>query len=220
MRFLYRVGEAFWRSLTAVPDLELLRERAKAELTQEDAQRLLDEAPFCPGAEYLCEDWLRKVFAGLNLIFAKEMASREGTVALYLAEKSQNLHVPERVFFHLVENKADESYPFAFLATYATQDGDGNVRHVPLQYALTEYHGQREKLLALLSCLNRAAEVSPLISQFMESGELFHPLRLTAQEAWAFLKQIEAIEQAGILCRIPNWWRKTQHESLRFSAPG
>lgn len=42
----------------------------------------------------------------------------------------------------------------------------------------------------------------------MENGELFHTLRLTAQEAFAFLKVIDDIEKTGILCRIPNWWRR------------
>lgn len=37
---------------------------------------------------------------------------------------------------------------------------------------------------------------------------MFHPLRLTSEEAYEFLKDIEAIEETGILCRIPNWWRK------------
>lgn len=79
---------------------------------------------------------------------------------------------------------------------------------MPLQYALTEYRSDKEKLLALLSGLNRAAEVSPMIAGFMESGEMFHPLRLTSVEAFSFLEDIEKIEQVGILCRIPNWWRK------------
>ena len=42
----------------------------------------------------------------------------------------------------------------------------------------------------------------------MESGELFHPLGLTAAEAYAFLRDAEAIEAAGILCRVPNWWKR------------
>lgn len=46
--------------------------------------------------------------------------------------------------FYLVENK-DADFPFAFLATYATCGEEGNIRHVPLQYALTEYKGEREK---------------------------------------------------------------------------
>ena len=140
-------------------------------------------------------------------IDAQEIKAYDGTVAMYLTEQSQRLRVPERIFFHLVENK-DAEFPFAFLATYATTDTDGRVRHVPLQYALTEYKNEREKLLNLLSCLNRAAEVSDLISSFMGNGEMFHPLKLTAEEAFTFLKQVEAIESVGILCRIPNWWRK------------
>ena len=79
---------------------------------------------------------------------------------------------------------------------------------MPLQYALTEYRDDREKLLTLLSSLNRAAEVSPLIAELMESGEMFHTLKFTVDDAYSFLKDIEKIEETGILCRIPNWWRK------------
>ncbi len=79
---------------------------------------------------------------------------------------------------------------------------------MPLRYALTEYGAQREKLLELLSCLNRAAEVSPLIGEFVQRGEMFHPLRLTAEEAYQILRDVPVIEKAGIVCRIPNWWRR------------
>ena len=205
--FLALLSDTFFKRLTDLPDLELLRENARVELSEQDMESLLRAVPFALGAEHITDKWLQRQCDGLNEVFAREMGAYSGTVALYLAERSQNLRVPERVFFHLVENKDDE-YPFAFLATYATRDERGTVRHMPLQYALTEYRTQREKLLELLSCLNRAAEVSGLVAEFMESGEMFHMLRLTAAEAYAFLTQIEAIENAGILCRIPNWWKK------------
>ena len=205
--FLALLSDTFFKRLTDLPDLELLRENARVELSEQDIESLLRAVPFALGAEHITEKWLQRQCDGLNEVFAREMGAYSGSVALYLAERSQNLRVPERVFFHLVENKDDE-YPFAFLATYATRDEKGTVRHMPLQYALTEYRTQREKLLELLSCLNRAAEVSGLVAEFMESGEMFHMLRLTAAEAYAFLTQIEAIENAGILCRIPNWWKK------------
>ena len=35
------------------------------------------------------------------------------------------------------------------------------------------------------------------------SGEMFHPLRITSKEAWQLLKDIPAIEETGIVCRIP-----------------
>lgn len=203
--FLYLLSDAFFKALTSLSDLELYRENAKAPLTETD--RLLRAVPFTIGSEYVDERWIKRIFHQLNRVFSKEIAAYNGTVSLYLTEQSQRLRVPERIFFHLVENK-DSGFPFAFLATYATRDECGRVCHVPLQYALTEYKNQRGKLLDLLSCLNRAAEVSELISSFMESGEMFHPLQLTAEEAYDFLTHVEAIEAVGILCRIPNWWKK------------
>ncbi len=203
--FLYLLSDTFFKALTSLPDLELSRENTKVPLTETD--RLLRAIPFAIGTEYIDEKWLKRAFQRLNAVFSREISAYEGTVALYLAEQNQSLRVPERIFFHLVENRNGE-FPFAFLATYATKEENGRVRHVPLRYALTEYKNERDKLLELLSCLNRAAEVSPLIGSFMDSGEMFHPLQLTAEEAYDFLTHVEAIEAEGILCRIPNWWKK------------
>lgn len=202
--FLHRLSDIFFKLLTVCPELELARDQVKVLPT--DA--VLEELLRAVGAEFIDGKWIGKQLKKLNEIFAHDIAGYDGTVELYLTEKSQRLRVPERVFFHLVENREDENWPFAFLATYATRTAKGKIRHVPLQYALTEYKNERQKLLALLACLNKAAEVSPLIAGFMESGEMFHPLRMTSQEAYTFLKDIPQIEETGILCRIPNWWRK------------
>ena len=206
--FLCQVAERFTEELFAEPGLELSREHTALSPSEESTELLLHSVPFVLGAEYVTETWVKKQYKKLLGVFQTEIARYPGKVSLYLSEKSQKLQVPERVFFHLVENKDDVEYPFAFLATYATAGENGRVRHVPLQYALTEYREQRQKLLELLGCLNRAAEVSPLIGGFVESGELFHPLRLTAEEAYRFLKDVPALEDTGILCRIPNWWKK------------
>lgn len=205
--FLFQISEAFFRELTSLPELELARENVNVPLPDETLNLLLQAVPYTIGAEYVDDGWINNVFRKLEQIFREEIAAYDGSVQLYLAEKNQNLHVPERIFFHLVENKGAD-LPFAFLATYASEGEDGVVRHMPLQYALTEYKDDRNKLLTLLSCLNRAAEVSKLIAEFVESGEMFHPLRLTSKEAYALLKDVEKIEETGILCRIPNWWRK------------
>lgn len=213
--FVKKLVKLFWSKLTQLPELEILRENAVVALTRDDKERLLEEVPFALGTEHVTETWLEHVLKELNQVFQKEMTGYDGTVALYLEEKNQKLHVPERIFFHLVENK-EVDYPFAFMATYASQQADGKVVHMPLKYALTEYKQEREKLLKLLSCLNKAAEVSELISGFMETGEMFHPLRLNSKEAYEFLKQVEAIEAVGIMCRIPHWWR-SQASSVRMN---
>lgn len=209
-QYLYRVSDTFLRVLTGQSDIEVAREDALIFPDEDIVDRLLDSVPFTLGSEHVSRPWIEHIFAALNHIFSEEIRDYQGTVAMYLAEKSQHLKVPERIFFHLVESK-NEKYPFAFLATYATKDAKGKVRHVPLQYALTEYKKDRNKLMELLSCLNRVSEVSEMIGEFVEKGEMFHPLRLTAEEAYRILKDIPVIEEAGIICRIPNWWRKNAY---------
>ena len=205
--FLCQVAERFAEELTAVPGIELSREETELLPGDDAIEVLFSSVPFVLGAEYVTRPWIKRQYRRLLDVFRREIAAYPGKVSLYLSEKSQKLQVPERVFFHLVESREDE-WPFAFLATYATRSENGHVRHVPLQYALTEYQTERGKLLELLSCLNKAAGISPLIAGFVESGELFHPLRLSAEEAYEILKAVPALEEAGILCRIPNWWRK------------
>ncbi len=208
LRFLCRVAESYFEKLTSLPELEPAREHTEAFPDDETLQKLQEAIPFVIGAEYLDDGWMRNAFDRLHDIFRQEISRYPGTVAMYLAEQSQQLHVPERIFFHLVENKASEKYPFAFLATYATRGEGDRISHMPLQYALIEYRDEREKLLTLLSCLNTASEKSEFVRTAVESGEMFHPLQLTAEEAWQLLKEIPAIEEAGILCRIPNWWKR------------
>ena len=208
LAFLRQVSTEFMRALTDMPELEIARENMEVTLSEEITQKLLDSVPFGLGTEYITEAYLHRLFSLLNEEFSEEIAAYEGTVQMFLAEKSQKLRVPERVFFHLVENDKDPDNPFAFLATYATKTEDGVIRHMPLSYALEEYRHDRSRLLTLLSCLNQAAEVSPLIAQFVSSGEMFHPLRLTSEEAFDILKSIPQIESCGIICRVPNWWKR------------
>ena len=210
--FLHTFAASFVRTLTTQAALEITREQTSISLDELECENLLASVPFGIGTEFVTEQWLSDGYRRLLEHFCQSIAAYDGTVEMYLTERSQNMRIPERVFFHLVENKKpgetiDEKHPFAFMATYTTRI-KGKVRHQPLSYALKEYKGQNDKLVAMLSCLNQAAEASSLIGQFMESGELLHALELTGEEAWSFLKSVEGIEKAGICCRLPNWWRR------------
>ncbi|MCR5789967.1 MAG: DEAD/DEAH box helicase [Lachnospiraceae bacterium] len=206
--FLYLIADSFQKYLLRQPDIELLRDGVGFNLDEDMEERLNRSIPFSPGTEYIDRDWFNRVFEHLHAQYALEIKNFQGSVQLYVADKSQHLRVPERIFFHLVENREEPDYPFAFMATYSTRIKGKGISHKPLQYALTEYKTDRDKLLILLSCLNRVSEVSPLIGEFVRSGEMFHPLRLTAPEAYQFLKDVPAIEKTGIICRIPNWWKR------------
>lgn len=211
--FLWQVADSFLTELSRTEGLELSRENTSVLLTDDLMETLLSSLPFAPGSENVNAEWIQILWAKLNGCFSYEIKNYSGTVALYLAEKDERLKVAERIFFHLVENKNDDKYPFSFLATYSTKDEKGGIKHAPLKYALTEYKNDRDKILDLLSCLNRAAEVSKLIGEFTSSGEMFHPLRLTTNEAWQILRDIPKIEESGIVCRIPDWWKKSRQKA-------
>ena len=141
-RYLCQLGARFVHSLTAQPALEITREQTEVLMTDEDSAYLLDAVPYGLGTESITDEWLRTIYRALTDVFRAEIAAYSGTVALYLAEKTESLRLPERIFFHLVENRKDESNPFAFLATYTTRDASDKVRHMPLSYALTELKGE------------------------------------------------------------------------------
>ncbi|MCD7893070.1 MAG: DEAD/DEAH box helicase [Erysipelotrichaceae bacterium] len=204
--YLYMISDSFIKELTNQPQLEIARENIDLEIHEDTYDYLLDSIPFIVGNEYINREWLDHIFIKLAEIFASEIKDYSGSVQFYLTEKSQDLTVAHRIYFHLVDLE-DKDYPFAFMASYATKTNN-KIEHVPLKYALEEYKDDRLKLISLLSCLNKVAEVSPLIAHFMETGEMFHPVKLTAKEAYELLLCVPEIEKCHVKCRVPNWWRK------------
>jgi superfamily II DNA or RNA helicase len=206
LSFLHGVCQNFVSAISRDPDIEI----TKTVKTPDTAVFLdmLGAVPYAVGAEYINAGWFANLWAELSSIFEKEISGWDGTVASFLNTYNSKLNVVGRVFFHLVENKSDE-YPFAFLATYSTETSDQKkAAHVPLKNALLEYKGRQDLLLRLLSAVSRAADSSLFISELVESGELFSPLQFNADEAYTFLKEIPLYETCGIMCRMPDWWKK------------
>ena len=202
-----RVTATFTDALVKTPDLEALRHKASIVLSDEQAAGVLDKAPFVPGFEYLNGDVLNGLWSVLNATWQREIRAYNGPVEAFIRTYRPQVHLVGRVFFHLVESKKD-LYPFAFLATYSTcLSQAGTSRHLPLKHALTEYGRESGRLLDLLATVQLAAAESHFVSEMLSSGEIFHPLALSAREAHTILREIPLYERCGVLCRIPNWWK-------------
>ena len=213
MAFLHRVSESFLQKIAKQPDLEFSRENVELCLTPDEIEEIRKIIPFGNGMAHVDDGWIRGIWERLTHVYEEAIKAYPGTVAAFLTEHHAGINVAGRIFFHLVENSEDERFPFAFLATYSTKPEDGQKAvHTPLKNALREYQNQPEKLIQLLSTVSRVADVSGFISDLMESGELFSPLKLTARDATVFLTEIPLYEEAGIMCRIPNWWRKKSNQ--------
>ena len=172
-----------------------------------------EAVPPMAGAEFVSAAVLGQLWTDLGKAYRERARSAPDGVSGWLREQSGLWNVVGRVCLHLAENRRNPTLPFAFLATYVHRvTGRAEPAHLPLHRALREYAGQRnrQKLLALLAPISRAAEESDFLRELLGTGRIYHPLPWTAAEAHRFLREIEIYERAGLVTRTPDWWnRKT-----------
>ena len=180
--------------------------------------RLAGEAPPMAGAEYVDAARLQAWWAELEAFFREEIRRHRGSVQSYLLARNPVWNLVGRVYFHLAENKADPDHPFGFLATYTTRlSGQARPQHQPLGQALRTLAGDRAALLSLLAPVDRAAAASPLLKDLVDTGDVFQPLAWTPREAHRFLQDVPAFEAAGVIVRVPDWWKRDRPRRLEVS---
>ncbi len=203
-------GERYLTELCHIPEpAEDLKLATPAPL--EDLEEMAGSAPPMRGGEYLRTETLVGLWDELDAAVRGEIAAATGGLNEWLQRRCPLWHRVGRVCFHLAENKRDPEYPFAFLATYAPRllDG-GRVQYQPLGRALEEYAGARNKrlLVHLLTPVQRAAERCTWVKELVDSGQVFHPLAWTPNEAHRLLCDAPLLEDSGLLVRLPNWWAR------------
>ena len=205
--FFRQVAGDFADAVCRMPEIEDLREAISVPADPEVFDRHMENLPPMPGAEYVDRAFLHGLWQTLHEAFSRAIEAWPGSVEAYIRSLRPDAQLVGRVYFHLVENTRTDD-PFAFLATYATGlDAEGNSRHVPLRHALETGKDSEDELYHMLSTVYRAAAKSELVRELIDTGDLFHPLFWSSQKAFAFLQEIPLYEAAGILCRIPNWWK-------------
>ena len=139
---------------------------------------------------------------------ARRSAATAGASSPTCRRRNPVWNLVGRVYFHLAENKHDADHPFAFLATYTTRlSGQARPQHQPLGQALRTLSGDRAALLSLLAPVDRAAAASSLLKDLVDTGDVFQPLAWTPREAHRFLQDVPVLEAAGVIVRVPDWWR-------------
>ncbi len=189
-------------------------------LSHDELNALLVNAPPMTGGEYLNASVIIQHWEALNAWTVKAVITSGLSLSAWLKKHAPRWHQVGRVCFHLAENKNDQDYPFAFMATYAPRLGrSGQVQFQPLSKALQEYAGARNKkqLVHLLIPVQCSAEKSTLVNDLVDSGDLFHPLAWTAKEAYSFLQEVPIFEESGLLVRLPNWWQARKRVRIAVS---
>lgn len=209
LRYWKTLADTFVRELCQIPDgIQVLPEIPRPD--QATLTGWVLDAPPMRGAEYLSPEVLLALWSRLE-DWTRDRVAASTTVAAFLQAHAPAWSRVGRVTLHLAENKTDPDDPFAFLATYASGlSATGRLSQLPLGKALQEYSGAKDKtaLLKLLTPLHAAATTCPLMADLVASSDIFHPLAWSPAEAYRFLQAIPKYEDAGLLVRLPNWWRK------------
>ncbi|MEJ0034866.1 MAG: DEAD/DEAH box helicase [Gammaproteobacteria bacterium] len=167
-------------------------------------------APPMKGLEYLDASALEHAWRALDSQVRTAVAAHGHGLRAWLHHTNPEWQLVGRITFRLAENKRDEEYPFAFLATYASGlSSRGESNHVPLAKALQEYAGtaNRKRLVALLTPIRAVSEKLEWVSDLVESGDIYQALAWTPMEAYRFLRGVPVLEAGGLVVRIPNWWK-------------
>ena len=210
LAFWRRLGRAFVTAACAAIDPLAPTAPVFPEADSAWLQRFAAEVPPMRGAELVVLERLRALWGEVAEAYADCAGQHAEGARGYLEQAHPNWHVAGRVCVHLAENKRDPDRPFAFIATYARATAErARVQHVPLHRALREYAGagNRAQLVALLEPLRRAAAHSPVMQQLVDTGDVYHPLSWSADTAAAFLRDVPSLERAGLVVRVPDWWR-------------
>jgi len=195
-----------------------------ADITAPDAADLAGlalAAPMMPGAEYLTRDLLLTLWAQMAMAVSAALAAAKTDLQSFLKGLNPAWNLVGRVHFNLAENRRDPEYPFAFMATYTTQlSAHAKAQHLPLGQALREYAGaaNKNKLLALLVPVQMAAERCGWLRPMVDTGEVFHPLRWSVQDASRFLASVPELEAAGVIVRMPAAWPANRPVRPRVTA--
>lgn len=161
------------------------------------------------GLEFFDAPRAAALWRGIDALARLKSSEAGGGVDAFLQTVNPVWRTVGRVAFHLAENKKNPERPFAFMATYASRLSElGRVQHQPLKRALEEYAGakNREALLRLLDPIQKAVTRSDFVKELFESRRIYQPLAWTARDAYRLLRDLPALEDSGLIVRVPDWW--------------
>ena len=208
LTFLQYLARTFLQAIANDPKFNFSKAPFDCEINESAICSIIENAPYLIGLEFVNKEWVLNILAKFNTAYKNIVEKSQKTPMGYVLSRGNLFIIPSRIYFHLVENKDNDDFPFAFLATYTAIENEKLI-HCPLKNALTQLKADKNKLSALVLSITEATKESALIKKFVENGNIFYPIKLSEYEAYTFLKEVPFYEQCGIVCRIPKWYTES-----------
>lgn len=208
LKYLYHISKYFLHQLIQIPDLDEVKDQVFVTIDEYKIEYFIRISPFITNANYINKNWIKSIWNFIHNGYQEISKQITGSIQDYLFKKNKNLVNAGKVCFHLAENKLVPTQ-FAFMTTFQTYDiNTSRIKNTSLKKTLEQFNNNQDQLLKILSPITNVASNSTLINKLLDTGEIFYPLSLNKDEAYQFLTEIPIYEQANIICKVPNWWKK------------
>ncbi len=213
----------FWRDVGGEYLTRLCHQPAEIATVDPPSSAMLkawsNSAPPMTGGEYLTPSCLTEIWQHL-VEWTDQAMIEAGGLEPFLTARAPAWQRVGRVTFHMAENKKGARLPFAFLATFTTGlAAGGKDQHLPLRQALALYSGNKDKaaLIKLLTPVEKAASSVSWVRDLVDSGAIYQPTAWTEEQALCLLTSVLELEAAGLVVRIPDWWRKRPRPQVQVT---
>ncbi len=213
-RFFHQIAETFMQAVCAHAEFP----NAAVPLRHGLAKEWAFACPPILGAEFADEFFFTRLWHETSAAFWNECGGRP--VRDFLADRYPAWADAGRIYLHIAENKIGEGRPFTILLTYGVRDPEKvRLQHRPIGLALSDAGKTNDPKLveSLLRALSKASIASNEFARLQVERSIYRPFHLTASEAFRLVGQFPAIEAAGILCKVPEYWEGKKPETLRVN---
>ena len=134
LTFLQYIARTFLQTIANDPKFNFSKAPFDCEINDKKIYNIIENAPYIIGLEFINRDWVINILDKFNTAYKNVVEKSQKTPLEYILSKGNFFIIPSRIYFHLVENKDNDEFPFAFLATYTAID-NGKLIHCPLKNA-------------------------------------------------------------------------------------
>jgi superfamily II DNA or RNA helicase len=213
-RFFHQIAQTFMQSVCA--HAEFISSEIPLRVGQ--AKEWEFACPPIRGSEFADERFFETLWQETSEAFWQECADRP--IRDFLAEHYPSWADAGRIYLHIAENKIGEGKPFTILLTYGVRDPEKvRLQHRPIGLALSDAGKTNDPKLveSLLRALSRASIASTEFARLQVERSIYRPFHLSTTEAFRLVGQFPAIEAAGILCKVPEYWEGKKPETVKVN---
>ena len=169
-----------------------------------------------PGLERLSHDVLPAIWKKVCERVVQEITAAKVSLAEWMEQFDPAWRKLGTIVMQLDDLMEDAARPFSLVTSYVDAiAARSNLVTTPISVPIfgeCRVPGLRKHLYELL---RRAGQSCGVVRRLFESQEIFSPCNIIPRDAYAFVRDVPALQALGIEVRLPRWWKELRRPEIR-----